>query len=178
MNKRDPEQPFSPIHRPSPCFTPHCHCAIKIYDANKQQQRPHAKSAVSGDGMGLRNKTQLLMDGNRRRINNLAERLHSGRICIFPGLFHSARVMEQRTKKLFIAVREHFLPVAIRLMSPWATTNPSLSTHNTTNEHLNLCAASNWMMKWTAKRVGWTQTDARSFLFRIFCSLHGEVHWN
>lgn len=175
---RDPEQPFSPIHRPSPCFTPHCHCAIKIYDANKQQQQRHAKSAVSGDGMGLRNKTQLLMDGNRRRINNLAERLHSGRICIFPGLFHSARVMEQRTKKLFIAVREHFLPVAIRLMSPWATTNPSLSTHNTTNEHLNLCAASNWMMKWTAKRVGWTQTDARSFLFRIFCSLHGEVHWN
>lgn len=32
----------------------------------------------------LRNLTQLLMDGNRRRINNLPKRLHSSRICIFP----------------------------------------------------------------------------------------------
>lgn len=113
--KNEQATPSNPFLHPPPSCTPHCHCAIKIYDANKQQQQPHAKSAVSGDGMGLRNKTQLLMDGNRRRINNLAERLHSERICIFPGLHSCDGAGDEN---LFIAIREHFLPVAIRLMSP------------------------------------------------------------
>lgn len=125
------------------------HCAIKIYDANKQR-RYHAKSAFH-EWICSCDARQLLMDVNHRRINNLSN--VSIRICIFPAarfaraIFHGQFTLDEVLDGL-----ENYL---LHFLSFDQTTNPF-------EDRLESHAASDWMMKWSGS-VGETQTDAAAF---------------
>lgn len=160
-----------------------CHCAIKIHGANKQR-RYHAKSAFQNElneFVAKHNKTQLLMNGNHRQINNLSECLNWSRICIFTFArtfsvdrvtVNSFTLIEQRHKNYLL----HFLHVVVVVvvgerptMILWATTNLSL---NPQNEQTSIWIYMQHRIEWWSGQ-SWQNANRCSrvtvFCFTVFC---------